>query len=147
MKAIILGLIGFSALLAQAQSIILPDGATYTLSTNYVTNVVSTVRVEEISTPCPECGGPDHHERLYQFMISYGNANRTLVVDGHTNVIISAVGPTNRWFATNVVLKLAPAITRQPGWQINPTYPLFFTTNLITTNFLGNVLTQSNTTK
>lgn len=111
MKTILLLLASF-CLTAQAQLI--------TTSTNRVTNAVP-IRTQAILTPCPECGGPNHHVQQLCDMIAYNLLTVSVVVDGHTNQQSYTTGPTNRWLSTNLIFQTQTR--RQPGFTSPPPMP------------------------
>lgn len=92
----------------------LPSVVLGSIWTNKITNLISVVRVEQIATPCPECGGPNHHERrislvsvseqIYMPLITFGGAR--------TNNFLVGYGPTNSLVVTSTVLRVART---QPG--------------------------------
>lgn len=88
------------------------------LTTNRYTNFLATLRVEPILTPCPECGGPNHHERRIEHVEVYDLVTATLVSGGQTNVARVFQSPRTATVVTNVVLRLQAR--RQPGWTNTP---------------------------
>lgn len=84
------------------------------LTTNRYTNFLATLRIEPILTACPECGGPNHHERRIEHVEVYDLVTATLVSGGQTNVARIFQSPRVAAVVTNVVVRLQPR--RQPGW-------------------------------
>lgn len=93
------------------------------LTTNRYTNTLSTLRVEPILTPCPECGKANHHERRVELAEVFDVVYATLVSGGQTNVAVVFKGPKLQSVVTNTVTRPGVPVWRQPG-QVTPIPPL-----------------------
>lgn len=93
------------------------------LTTNRYTNTLSTLRVEPILTPCPECGKANHHERRVELAEMFDVVYATLVSGGQTNVAVVFKGPKLQSVVTNTVPRAGVPVWRQPG-QVTPIPPL-----------------------
>lgn len=89
------------------------------LVTNRWTNVVRVLEEEPVATPCPECGGLDHHDRQVARMQLHERVSSTIIYRGHTNPIVVWSGVVSNWIGTNLMMRQR----RQPGWTVPPTPP------------------------
>lgn len=105
------------------------------MSAEWVTNrlevPLSILSVQPISTPCPECGGPNHHEIRVQSVAIYDQISVRLVTNAATNTVFDHYGATNVMVRTNIVLKVVPppmsglvptSAYTHPGWTAQPAY-------------------------
>lgn len=76
-----------------------------TAHTNRFTNVVSVVSVTPVDTPCPECGGLNHHERHVEIVEIYEIVTATMRMGGQTNSFPVYRSPGYRLIRTNIVPK------------------------------------------
>lgn len=90
--------------------------------TNRLERVLATLSTHAIDTPCPECGGPDHHEIRVQSVALFDQVSVRLSTASATNLVFDHYGPTNVVVRTNVVLRLLPPLSpySSPGWPANP---------------------------
>lgn len=96
------------------------------LTTNYYTNVLSTLKVTPVPGPCPECGAQNHHEVRVQHVETFYIVQGTITVNGQTNPpVVIFTSPRSASIRTNTVFRdwLAYPKTRQPG-QTNTVPPL-----------------------
>lgn len=90
------------------------------LVTNRWTNIVRVLEEEPVATPCPECGGLDHHDRQVARMQVHERISSTVIYRGRTNPIVVWSGVVSNWIGTNLVMRQR----RQPGWTVPPTPPV-----------------------
>lgn len=86
------------------------------LVTNRWTNVVRVLEEEPVSTPCPECSGPNHHDRQVARMRVHERVSASVVYRGQTNHVVVWAGVVTNWIGTNLVMRQR----RQPGWTAPP---------------------------
>lgn len=95
-----------------------PSVTVSSLATNRFTNILTTLRVEGIDTPCPECGRANHHECRLESVEVFEVVTAIIVAGGQTNVVAVYQSPKVREVVTNIV----PRLTRR-GWTTNSVPP------------------------
>lgn len=95
-----------------------------TLSTNTYTNVLTTLSISKVDKPCPECGGPNHHEQRVEHIETFIVVQATVIAGGQTNRMNVFTGPKVSGVRTNLALIPFPAPrTRSPGWPATNSPP------------------------
>src|SRR5678815_640243 len=88
------------------------------LSTNYYTNILSTLKVTAVPGKCPECGENNHHEILVQHVETFYIVHATISVNGQTNPpTVIYTSPRVAGIQTNVAFRdwMPYPKFRQPG--------------------------------
>lgn len=90
-------------------------------STNRWTNVVQVLAITPVQGVCPECGAPNHHDRVVGSMEVHELVTAQSVRYGITNRVTIWTGVINKFIGTNTVIRQQRV---QPGWTNPPIPPM-----------------------